>query len=121
MEADMSSNRDRNITTSGGGFFHDVAINIKLVLKLMADPRVPFWLKLLPIGSVIYLLIPDIILGPIDDAAIIWLGTYLFIELCPPEIVKEHMDNLSRVVPGEWYDPADDEENIVDAEYRVEE
>ncbi len=118
----MSAKKDRRITVSqDGGFFQNIATHLKLVLKLMADPRVPFLLKLLPIGSLIYLVIPDIILGPIDDAAIIWVGTYLFIELCPPEIVKEHMDNLRRVVPGEWSDPLDDEDNIVDAEYRVDE
>jgi len=118
----MSDKDNRKVTVSNsGGFFQDLAINIKLVLKLLVDSRVPFWLKIIPIGSLIYVLIPDIILGPIDDAAILGLGMYLFIELCPEEIVREHMDKLTRVVPGEWNDPLDDEENIVDAEYTVDE
>jgi hypothetical protein len=51
-------------------------------------------LKLLPIGSLVYLVMPDIAPGPIDDAAVIWLATYLFVELCPPDIVQEHLDAL---------------------------
>jgi hypothetical protein len=38
--------------------------------------------------------LPDIAPGPIDDAAVIWLATYLFVELCPPDVVQEHLDAL---------------------------
>ena len=31
----------------------------------------------------------------VDDAAILWLGSYLFTELCPPEVVEEHMKALA--------------------------
>jgi hypothetical protein len=31
-----------------------------------------------------------------------WLGGYLFIELCPNEIVQEHMDAMTQVIEGEW-------------------
>ena len=41
-----------------------------------------------------YLVLPDIVPGPIDDAAVIWLATYLFVELCPPDVVQEHLDAL---------------------------
>ena len=51
-------------------------------------------LKMLPIGSLAYLVIPDIAIGPIDDAAVIWLATYLFVELCPPAVVQEHLEAL---------------------------
>ena len=37
---------------------------------------------------------PDIAPGPIDDAALIWLATYLFVELCPPGVVQEHLETL---------------------------
>jgi hypothetical protein len=39
--------------------------------------------------------VPDIAPGPIDDAAIIWLATYLFVELCPPDVVQEHLEALN--------------------------
>jgi hypothetical protein len=80
----------------GGGVFQDLAMRIKLILRLIGDPRVNPLLKLLPIGSLIYLVVPDLAVGPIDDAAIIWLATYLFVELCPPDVVAQHMDELSK-------------------------
>jgi hypothetical protein len=114
----MPENRDHKITPSkGGGVFQDLSMRIKLIMRLMGDSRVSPFLKLLPIGSLLYLIIPDIAPGPLDDAAIIWLGTYLFVELCPPEVVQEHTEALTKVVPGEWREPVDGEEEIVDAEF----
>jgi hypothetical protein len=52
------------------------------------------FLKILPVGSLVYLVMPDIAPGPIDDAALIWLATYLFVELCPPNVVQEHLEAL---------------------------
>ena len=72
----------------------------------MGDNRVSPLLKLLPIGSALYFIIPDLAIGPMDDVAVVWLGTYLFVELCPPEIVEEHMAALrNQALPGEWHDP----------------
>jgi hypothetical protein len=50
----------------------------------------------------VYLIFPDVLFGPVDDAILIWLGGYLFIELCPHEIVQEHKDALTQVIEGEW-------------------
>ena len=114
----MSENDKRSITPSkGGGVFHDLGNRIKLILRLMADSRVSPWLKVIPVGSLVYLLLPDLAPGPLDDAALIWLGAYLFVELCPPDVVQEHMDALSRAIPGERRDPLAHEEDIIDAEY----
>ena len=92
----MPENDPRSITPYGGGLFQGLAERIKLILRLMADPRVNPLIKLLPITSVVYLLFPDILPGPIDDAALIWLSAYLFVEICPPDIVQEHMDALRK-------------------------
>jgi hypothetical protein len=92
----MSEKTNRKITTSqSGSFFQDLTLRVKLILRLLGDSRVSPVLKLLPIGSVIYLVVPDIVPGPIDDAAVIWLATYLFVELCPPNVVQEHLDALN--------------------------
>jgi hypothetical protein len=80
----------------GGGFFQDLSIRFKLIFRLMSDPRVSPLIKLLPIGTLAYLLIPDLILGPVDDAVVIWLGTFAFVELCPPDVVKEHIECAER-------------------------
>ena len=117
----MPDKKKRELTTArDGGFFQDLSVRFKLIFRLMKDPRVSPLLKLLPIGSLVYFVVPDLILGPLDDAVVIWLGTFAFVELCPPNVVKEHMDELTGVVQSEWHDPIDEEE-IVDAEYRVEE
>jgi len=116
----MSSKKPRSIVP-GGGIFHDITNRIKLVIRLMGDSRVNSLYKVLPVASLAYLIIPDLAIGPFDDAAIVWIGTYLFVELCPPEIVREHQEALSRVVSGEWREGTMDESikgDTVDAEYR---
>jgi uncharacterized membrane protein YkvA (DUF1232 family) len=86
---------------SRGGILGDIALRVRLILRLMGDRRVSFWSKLIPIGALIYLVSPiDAIMGipvvdALDDAAVLWLGYYLFVELAPPEVVKEHLQNLT--------------------------
>lgn len=97
------SDRERKIVPSqGGGMLHELGVRLKLILRLMRDSRVSPLLKLLPVGTLAYLIIPDLAIGPIDDAVVIWLGSVLFVELCPPDVVKEHTDALHSVVDAEW-------------------
>jgi hypothetical protein len=123
----MSGKNKRSISPSDrGGFFQELSVRFKLVFRLMADRRVSPVIKLLPIGSLVYFVIPDIVPGPIDDAVVIWLGTFAFVELCPPDVVQEHMEALTGVVDSQWRDPVEgrdpiDDDEVVDAEYRVEE
>ncbi len=106
----MTSGPQRNITPSKGvGFFRELTTRAKLVLRLMGDRRVSIFLKALPVFSLAYFLIPDLVPGPLDDAFIIWLGSYLFVELCPEWVVAEHLQHLRSVVPGEWKDLSDGE------------
>jgi hypothetical protein len=118
----MSKQKDQSISQFQGGFFQGISTQVKLILRLMADRRVSPLLKLLPIGALAYLVIPDLVIGPIDDAVIIWLGTYLFVELCPPAIVLEHRQRLERELGGISSDTPQNEdsikdEEIIDAEY----
>ena len=113
----MTDQKEPKSVTTKGGVFADLTLRIKLILRLLADPRVNPLIKLLPIGSVVYFFLPDLAPGPIDDAAILWLGAYLFVELCPPHIVEEHMQALKQVIPGEWHDPLDKDDDVIDAEY----
>ena len=80
----------------GGGVVQDLMIRLKLIVRLMTDRRVNPLLKLLPIGSLAYFIVPDLAVGPIDDAAIIGLAAYLFVELCPPDVVQEHLEEIVR-------------------------
>jgi uncharacterized membrane protein YkvA (DUF1232 family) len=123
----MTEKRDRSLDLpkkANEGFFREFYSNLKLIFRLLKDKRVNFLLKILPVGALIYLLLPTDIfpLNPLDDALVIWLGGYLFIELCPQDIVQQHRDALqsslsdhenkeespSDVIDGEFIDkPAD--------------
>jgi len=113
----MAENDKRAISPRNTGFFSDVSTRFKLIFRLMGDKRVSPLIKILPIGSLVYFLVPDLVLGPLDDAVVIWLGTYVFVELCPQDVVKEHMDDLSGVITSGWQEPLQDAEEIVDAEF----
>ncbi len=115
----MAEKRDL-INAQNTGFFQDLIQRVKLIWRLMGDKRVSFFLKLLPVGALVYLVSPiDLapglalpVIGALDDAAILWLGTTLFVSLCPDEVVKEHTNALSGVVDGSWREP--DEEPVTD-------
>jgi uncharacterized membrane protein YkvA (DUF1232 family) len=99
----MDKKSNKSLIPSQGGMFSDLLVRVKLIGKLMADRRVSFWLKLIPVGTLAYLISPiDLIpggviplVGAVDDVAIIWFGASMFIELCPPDVVREHMGNLT--------------------------
>lgn len=120
------ANRGDILRNQNSGFFNDLVLRLKLILRLLGDRRVNFLLKLIPIGALIYLVSPiDLIpgamlpfIGALDDAAVIWLGTTLFVSLCPDEVVQEHSNALNKVVTGTWRDaPKQDEAGeIIDVE-----
>jgi uncharacterized membrane protein YkvA (DUF1232 family) len=107
----MTNKRDL-ITSQNAGFFQDIVRHIKLIGRLLADKRVNFFLKLLPLGALVYLFSPiDIapglalpVIGALDDAAILWLGSSLFLSLCPDEVVREHIAEMDKVVDSSWRD-----------------
>ena len=82
------------------GFFRSLYGELRLIARLMKDPRVNFLLKLLPIGALFYLFFPlDISpANPLDDGLVLWLGGYFFIELCPDDVVEEHRKALRQPV-----------------------
>lgn len=115
----MSNNLGKQIIKStGGGFFQDIATRIKLIIRLMRDRRVNFFLKLLPFGSLIYLVVPDLIPFVIDDALVIWLATYLFVELAPQAVVEEHLAALQKRIPASSESTPPVDTNVVDGEYK---
>ncbi len=107
----MSNNRRRMLPAPQGGMLQGITQNIKLIARLMGDSRVNIFLKALPLASVAYWLMPlplDNMIPVIDDAAILWIGSTLFIELCPQDVVREHREDLGMI--------AGDSDEIVDAE-----
>ena len=96
---------------------------LRLVWRLLVDPRVPFFPKLIVLAGAIYVispvdLIPDLILGlgQLDDLGVAMLAIGVFIQLCPPALVDEHR----RAIAGESGRPAkpsDDE--TIEGSFRV--
>ncbi len=107
----MSSNRPKTITQVSPGFMRDLVNRIKLILRLMGDSRVSPFLKLIPIGAVLYVIWPIDIPGPFDDAAVMLLGSTLFVELAPHDVVQEHL----RALQGGSNQPTGD---VIDGEFR---
>jgi hypothetical protein len=87
---------------SADRFLSSITNRIKLIYRLVMDPRVNMFLKVLPFTSLAYFIFPDLMPGPVDDAVIVWLSTYLFVELCPPEVVDEHLREINRVITGDY-------------------
>jgi uncharacterized membrane protein YkvA (DUF1232 family) len=74
---------------------------VRLYWRLMTDGRVSVWPKALLLLSVFYLLspldfIPDVIpfVGEVDDLFVLIIACRLFIYLCPPELVREHVRRI---------------------------
>lgn len=107
---------NKNLSPNQNGFLGGLIIQVKLVLRLMKDNRINPLLKLLPFLGVVYLIFPDLLLGPIDDAALLLGGSYLFVELCPAQIVAEHMQQLQFENRSKAKDKEIDE-NVIDGEF----
>ena len=114
----MSEKKPDNIIVSPSrGVVKEMVMRLKLILRLMGDRRVNFFVKLLPVASLAYMIWPlDLIsaipfVSALDDVALAGLGVYLFMELCPPEVVQEHMKSLTSNL-----DPEPSADEIVDAE-----
>jgi hypothetical protein len=82
---------DKSITPDQRSIFHKAAVYMRLIWQLILDPRVSLFLKVLPFGSLLYLFLPDIVPVIVDDALVLGLGVYLFIVLCPQDVVQEHL------------------------------
>jgi len=114
----MTDNRRKLVTRPQSGLMQNFIKQLKLIGKLMGDSRISPFLKILPIASLAYLISPvDLapgvvfpVIGALDDAAVMWIGSTLFVQLCPDDVVKEHMDDLDMI--------SGDADDIVDAESR---
>jgi hypothetical protein len=107
---------NKNLQPIRKGFLGEIILQTKLVYRLMRDKRINFFLKFLPFIGVVYLVFPDLLPGPVDDAAIILTGSYLFVEFCPRVIVDEHL-RLLRGEETENQNSVPPTGDIIDAEF----
>jgi uncharacterized membrane protein YkvA (DUF1232 family) len=105
----------------------EIVKQLRLVWRLWVDPRVATWTKLIPPVALAYVIspldfIPDVVLGlgQLDDLAVILLGLKVFVELCPPEIVQQHLDALrAGSVKQVQHGSPPDQGEVIDGSYRV--
>jgi uncharacterized membrane protein YkvA (DUF1232 family) len=102
----MTINPTGVIKSLGWGRFFQLLVHLpsflKLFSRLVKDPRVNLAPKLVVLGVLAYVvlptdLVPDFIpgLGYADDVAVLVAGLRLFLRLCPPEIVQEHVKSIA--------------------------
>ncbi len=116
--ADKKTTNDIISSTQQGGLVRNAINQVKLIFRLMSDSRVNIFAKLIPLGALFYFIspvdfVPEVaipFIGVLDDAAILWLSSYVFTEFCPPAVVTEHMKALAGNMTVE---PGDE---VVDAE-----
>jgi len=117
---------ESNNTSAMLAWIQDAARQVRLAWRLLWDKRVPSWTKLIPPAALAYVIFPaDIIpdfalgLGQLDDIAVLLLGTKLFIELAPPDVVREHLRALGARVK-EWRVEDEGESPVViEGEYQL--
>ena len=102
------------------GFFQNISLEIRLILRLMGDRRVPFYAKLLPVGVLVYGLVPDFF-PVIDDAILFGVGYYAFTAMCPPDVVAEHRNRLlaeNGFAVEAANQPRENHEDVSEADFR---
>jgi uncharacterized membrane protein YkvA (DUF1232 family) len=122
----MTDQRTRRTSDDArAGLLAELMRSVRLAWRLMRDPRVATMPKLLiPALVGAYILwpvdfLPDLIplLGQLDDLAILALAIRLFIELSPPDVVRQYRAAEAR--SGIKQGQNSHEGETIDAEYRV--
>ena len=74
----------------------------RLYWRLFRDRRVPILLKALLVLTLVYVvspldLVPDLVpvIGEMDDVVVVLAGLWLFVRLCPPEVVRETVHDIA--------------------------
>ena len=102
----MRLGANRLSTPSGYGmraieFLRHLPQFARLYWRLWRDPRVSMWPKALLVVGILYVVspldfIPDVIpiIGEVDDLVVLIVLCRLFVYLCPPEVVREHVGRI---------------------------
>jgi uncharacterized membrane protein YkvA (DUF1232 family) len=76
---------------------------VRLHWRLLRDARVSIWPKALLAAALAYValpfdFIPDALpfLGQVDDLVIVIVAARWFLQLCPPDVVREHAQAIDR-------------------------
>jgi hypothetical protein len=86
-----------------GGFITHLPSFVRVFYRLMTDRRVSPIAKLVPLLGLLLLLTPPALeldfipfVGELDWVLVILISLKVFIWLCPPDIVREHVARVAR-------------------------
>ena len=115
----MAAKENLSMNQAKEGFFRDLYQNMRLIIRLIGDSRVNFLFKLLPVGALLYWVVPFDFLpvNPLDDALVIWAGCAMFLELCPGAVVEEHQKALRHKERKQDYAQGAVQE-VIDGDYK---
>jgi uncharacterized membrane protein YkvA (DUF1232 family) len=101
-----------------------LVLQCRLATRLLREPRVSLATKALPVGVVLYLILPfDIspdlipVIGQLDDIVVAILGLEAFLYLCPRDAVAYHREAIAR---RRKYSPMPNSGDFIDVEWRRE-
>ncbi len=107
-ERDDKMDKTIEIAREDIGFVKELILQVRLVWRLLRDPEVPIYLKLLPALAAVYFISPiDFLpglafpgIGALDDLTAVLVGAKLFVEFVPPHIVARHTEDLELEMIG---------------------
>ena len=89
-----------------GGFITHLPSFVRVFCRLMIDPRVSTLAKLVPLLGPLLLLTPPALeldfipfIGELDWLLVIFITLKVFLWLCPPDVVREHVTQVARRAP----------------------
>src|SRR5437870_7443544 len=108
----------RSLTTAPA-LLRALVSNARLAVRLLREPRVPLFVKAVPVLALLYVIspldfIPDVlpVIGELDDLGIVLLAVNLFLTLCPADSVAFHR---SAITEGRRYSPMFSPGDYIDA------
>jgi len=76
---------------------------VRLFYRLITDARVPVLAKMVPVMGLLLMLTPPAleldmipIVGELDWLLVGYIALKVFIWLCPPDVVREHVSQIAR-------------------------
>jgi uncharacterized membrane protein YkvA (DUF1232 family) len=110
-------------------FWTGLIRQFRLAWRLVWDPRVPVWTKLVPFTALLYIISPIDILpdwflgfGQLDDLGVLLAGVRIFTALSPDDLVLQHLEAMGFPV-NRWQaieeEPPTLDGEIIEGEYTV--
>ncbi|QLG69648.1 MAG: hypothetical protein CH104c_0416 [Candidatus Woesebacteria bacterium] len=81
------------------GIMLQILKGLKLKIRLLKDPRVSGWLKLGFVAGFLWVVFPDLIVGPLDDVLVFYFLAN-FEDFCPQWVVREVLAQMEEEEKG---------------------